>query len=180
MARLPQPGGDNGAWGDILNDFLGVEHNTDGTLKDTGSLSAKADDTDVVHNSGAEAITGTKTFSASPVVPAPTASGHAATKQYVDTAAGTHSVAVKTSAYIITPADEVILANASGGSFAVTLPTAVGSARAFSVKKTDASASTVTVNTTLGQTIDGGTTAVLRVQYESITVVSDGANWFII
>jgi hypothetical protein len=33
MARLPQPGGDDGAWGDILNEFLGVSHNSDGSLK---------------------------------------------------------------------------------------------------------------------------------------------------
>lgn len=41
MARLPQPGSDTGVWGDILNDFLKVEHNVDGTLKPSGSLSAK-------------------------------------------------------------------------------------------------------------------------------------------
>jgi|GEM_PF-2918312 len=33
MARLPVPGSDNDIWGDILNDFLSVEHNTDGSLK---------------------------------------------------------------------------------------------------------------------------------------------------
>jgi hypothetical protein len=33
MPRLPQPGGDDGIWGDVLNDFLKVEHNADGTLK---------------------------------------------------------------------------------------------------------------------------------------------------
>ncbi|MFA5004456.1 MAG: hypothetical protein WC498_04240 [Candidatus Saccharimonadales bacterium] len=33
MARLPTPGGDTGNWGDILNAYLGVEHNTDGSLK---------------------------------------------------------------------------------------------------------------------------------------------------
>lgn len=33
MARLPQPGGDDNVWGDILNDFLLVEHNADGTLR---------------------------------------------------------------------------------------------------------------------------------------------------
>jgi Repeat of unknown function (DUF5907) len=32
MARLPVPGGDNGDWGDILNAFLDVSHNPDGTL----------------------------------------------------------------------------------------------------------------------------------------------------
>ena len=41
MPRLPNPGSDNNQWGDILNDFLGVEHNSDGTLKSTGSLAAK-------------------------------------------------------------------------------------------------------------------------------------------
>lgn len=36
MVRLPTPGSDAGTWGDILNDFLTVEHESDGTLK-TGS-----------------------------------------------------------------------------------------------------------------------------------------------
>lgn len=34
MARLPQPGSDQGTWGDILNDYLSQVHKTDGTLKD--------------------------------------------------------------------------------------------------------------------------------------------------
>ena len=33
MARLPIPGGDEGAWGDVLNNFLRIEHNPDGTQK---------------------------------------------------------------------------------------------------------------------------------------------------
>lgn len=32
MARLPVPGSDTGQWGDILNTFLDVAHNTDGSL----------------------------------------------------------------------------------------------------------------------------------------------------
>lgn len=31
-ARLPTPGGDDGDWGNILNGFLGVSHNSDGSL----------------------------------------------------------------------------------------------------------------------------------------------------
>lgn len=34
MARLPQPGSDNGTWGDILNDYLSQVHKPDGSLKD--------------------------------------------------------------------------------------------------------------------------------------------------
>ena len=41
MARLPQPGSDSGTWGSILNDFLAVEHNSDGTLKSSGTLASK-------------------------------------------------------------------------------------------------------------------------------------------
>ena len=33
MARLPQPGGDVGNWGEVLNDFLNQSHNDDGSLK---------------------------------------------------------------------------------------------------------------------------------------------------
>ena len=32
MPRLPQPGADDGQWGDILNDFLLQSHATDGNL----------------------------------------------------------------------------------------------------------------------------------------------------
>jgi hypothetical protein len=41
MARLPIPGSDDGDWGNILNDYLTVEHNADGTLKASGSLATK-------------------------------------------------------------------------------------------------------------------------------------------
>ena len=33
MSRLPTPGSDNGSWGTILNDYLAVSLNSDGTLK---------------------------------------------------------------------------------------------------------------------------------------------------
>ena len=87
MSRLPTPGADGGTWGTILNDFLSVEHNADGTLKSGGSLAAKADDSAVVHNTGAETVAGIKTFSSSPVVPTPSGSTGAANKTYVDTTA---------------------------------------------------------------------------------------------
>lgn len=84
MARLPVAGSDDGVWGNILNTFLEVEHNGDGTLKASGSLAAKADDTAVVHNTGAETVAGVKTFSSSPIVPTPTTSTQIANKSYVD------------------------------------------------------------------------------------------------
>jgi hypothetical protein len=41
MARLPQPGGDAGNWGDILNEFLSQAHKDNGLLKDN-SVTANA------------------------------------------------------------------------------------------------------------------------------------------
>lgn len=38
MARLPTPGGDKGVWGDLLNTFLAIEHNSDGSLKRAGDI----------------------------------------------------------------------------------------------------------------------------------------------
>jgi hypothetical protein len=64
MARLPQPGSDDGTWGDILNDYLEVEHDSGGNLKirTDGTLAAKANDNAVVHLAGTETVTGTKNF----------------------------------------------------------------------------------------------------------------------
>src|SRR3989344_2316775 len=33
MAQLPTVGGDDGTWGTILNAFLSISHNSDGTMK---------------------------------------------------------------------------------------------------------------------------------------------------
>lgn len=88
MARLPQPGGDANEWGDILNDFLSVALNGDGTLKPS-AIAGKADDDVVVHKTGDEMIAGTKQFTTPPSIPAPTQAGHATTKAYVDAAVAT-------------------------------------------------------------------------------------------
>ena len=50
----------------------------------TTDLGNKADDSAVIHNTGAESVAGVKTFSSSPVIPSPTNSTDAATKGYVD------------------------------------------------------------------------------------------------
>ena len=47
MARLPQPGGDSGNWGQILNEFLTQTHKDDGTLK-AGVVQASHIATDAV------------------------------------------------------------------------------------------------------------------------------------
>lgn len=86
----------------------------------------------------------------------------------------------KTTTYGATTADEVILCDATGGAFTVTLPTPVGNTgKVFTVKKVDAGANAITLATAAG-TIDGASTKSVQYQYKSLTVVSDGTNWFII
>lgn len=41
MTRLPQPGADDGTWGDILNDFLAQSHAADGLLKNNSVTSSQ-------------------------------------------------------------------------------------------------------------------------------------------
>lgn len=47
MPRLPIPGSDDGQWGDILNDFLTVAHNSDGTI-DPSTIDQATDASDGV------------------------------------------------------------------------------------------------------------------------------------
>jgi hypothetical protein len=88
----------------------------------------------------------------------------------------------KTANYNVTDADYAVLGNAPAATpITITLPTAVGRlGRIFTVKKLNSPvADTVTV-ASAGGTIDGVATRVLRIQYTSLTMQSDGADWWII
>jgi hypothetical protein len=107
------------------------------------------------------------------------ASGNAAWQ--APAGSNTHSVqTISSGPYAIQTSDEIILVDAGSGNVVLTLPTAAGNSNAYDVKKIDSSTHTVTVNTTSSQTIDGGATVTLQVQYASITLVSDGSNWFVV
>lgn len=87
------------------------------------------------------------------------------------------SVASKTANYTITTSDNIVLGDSSGGTFTLTLPTAVGNTNLYTLKKIDSTATAVSIATTSSQTIDGITTAALTSQYESLQLYSDGSNW---
>ncbi|HEV2403741.1 MAG TPA: hypothetical protein VGS08_06100 [Candidatus Saccharimonadales bacterium] len=95
-----------------------------------------------------------------------------------------HTVVYKNGNYTLTTSDEVILADASGGNITMTLPTAVSNTNLYQIKKIDSSSNTVTIATTSSQTIDGGSTAVIKVQYVSVSlvagVVSSASNWYVV
>ena len=66
MARLPQPGGDNGNWGTILNEYLSQAHKSDGTLKNNVVGTAQLQDDAVTTASVADGAI-TETLLSSPV-----------------------------------------------------------------------------------------------------------------
>jgi len=60
----------------------------------------------------------------------------------------------------------------------VTLPDATSIAgRMYTIKNASTNSSTLSLNTTSSQTIDGITSHVLSSQYQTVTVVSNGTNW---
>jgi hypothetical protein len=91
------------------------------------------------------------------------------------------AVASKNADYTLTASDRTVLVDASGAARTMTLPAAASHlGRVYSIKKTDSSANTVTVDGNASETIDGALTKVLTAQYEVVTIQSDGANWHII
>ncbi|MBK8696037.1 MAG: hypothetical protein IPN17_28195 [Deltaproteobacteria bacterium] len=94
-------------------------------------------------------------------------------------AGAAYTVRTKTTTYTALAGD-VLLCDASGGAFTVTLPAAATvSGSSISVKKSDASANAVTVDGNAAETIDGAATLALSTQYEAVTLWSDGTNWWV-
>lgn len=72
----------------------------------------------------------------------------------------------------------VVLCDASGGPITTNLPSAPTSC--FMIKKTDSSTNVVTVSAGAG-TIDGSSTLLITMQYESYTIIKgSGSAWHII
>jgi hypothetical protein len=92
----------------------------------------------------------------------------------------TYNVITATANYLALQTDSVILANAAGGAITITLPSAIGANKPVTIKRINAGANAVNINTVLSQTFDGSTTGSINVQNQSLTFVSNGANWFII
>jgi hypothetical protein len=74
----------------------------------------------------------------------------------------------------------VYLCDATSGAITVNLPTAVGNTAMFTIKKTDSSANSVTIDGNGSETIDGATTCIITNQYNAALIVSNNTNWSLI
>lgn len=89
-----------------------------------------------------------------------------------------NQVVTVTQAHTINDGDRFILADATGGAFTVTLPTAVGrKGKPFTVIRTNSGANAVTVDGDGSETINGAANVSLSSQYDRVTVISDNTNW---
>jgi len=100
---------------------------------------------------------------------------------WVTPASGTLSITSKTANYTVDPSDNVILCDASGGAFTITLyPAASNSGKTVRIKKTDTTFLTVTIDGNSSETIDGFTTRKLVSTGDTVTLLCDGSNWHVI
>lgn len=90
----------------------------------------------------------------------------------------------KTADYTAVRADDrtLLAVSASTASNTVTLPAVASINNGFTltIKKTDSSTNTVTINGNVNETIDGALTKVLSKQNQSISIVSNRIEWFVI
>lgn len=83
----------------------------------------------------------------------------------------------QTSTYVVDNLDCVV--NCTSGTFTVTLPTAVGIEGQYFIIK-NSGTGVITIDGDGSETIDGAGNKILAVQYESMTVVSNGSNWIVV
>jgi len=100
--------------------------------------------------------------------------------------AGGNIAKVTSKAFADTPytaltTDSFILIDTSGGAFTLNLPTAVNNQNIYYIKDKTGNAGTnnITIDGNGTETIDGALTAVISTNYASVSIFSNGANWFI-
>lgn len=189
--RLPAVNGDDGVWGDILNQYLSKEHYNTGLDNPVNG----GHQTVTIRPGTTVAGTAPLKFTSGPLL----ATAEVGAVEFLNdnlyitqtTGAARHVIAaydpnwtvprLVTSVSTATPAgaipgtDYIYLVS---GITTITLPTAVGSSNQYTI--TNIGANTITVATTSAQTINGSTTVTLPVANMSLDMISNGSNWFII
>lgn len=156
----------------------------------SGTLTLPAATDTLVGKATTDTLTN-KTLSSSVLTGTLTAGGSAGTNGFYLQSTGTgvqwasvsvlDSVVSKTASYSATTADTVILCDATSAAITITLYAASGnSGRSITVKKTDSSTNSVTIDGNASETIDGDLTKVISSQYSSYTMVCNGTSWFLV
>jgi hypothetical protein len=81
--------------------------------------------------------------------------------------------------YTVLDTDDTLLVNCTTLAITINLPSAIQAGRELTVKKIDSTALAVTIDASGAQTIDGDLTQGITSRNVSLTMVADGANWWI-
>ena len=102
------------------------------------------------------------------------------TPSTVSTTAVTRDVRTETGTAAVQSSDHIILCDATSANVIVQLPTSSGiTGRVLTFVRTDSPGSyTCTIQTNSTETINGVDDPTLTAQYETMTIVSDGTNWY--
>ena len=122
----------------------------------------------------------TDAIQASAVTTAKIADANVTRAKLADGAVAKRTVASKTVAYTATSSDDVILCDASGGNFTLTLPTAAGITGKVYWIGNKASTGVVTIDGSGAETIGGVATRKLAQLNDFMEIISDGTNWQIL
>ena len=86
-----------------------------------------------------------------------------------------------TADYTVSANDSFIKVDATAAPVTITLMLASsGKEKRLTIKKIDSSANAVTVDGNGSETIDGATTVSLPSQYNSVSIMSDGTEWWVV
>ena len=87
-----------------------------------------------------------------------------------------YSIVTVDGAYGVNQSNDYLMCN---GTFTITLPAAADNmGKLLNIK--NIGTGTITVDPNENETIDGDLTIAIDTQYECISIISDGSNWFII
>jgi len=182
MTRLPQPGGDDGNWGDILNAFLAVSHGQDGALLDGIVGSAQLKDGAVSTAKIADAnVTAAKL--AGNIPKSALSASVQASLDNADAAVSHSSGITRTVGTIIVSSLLPAVADTDYvyfcvGTITIMMPTAVGNTNLYTLKNTGGG--TITVIASGSETIDGAASAMMPISNMLLSFISDGSNWKIV
>jgi len=92
------------------------------------------------------------------------------------------NIVEKTGAYTATLTDDIIKGDTNLGAFTITLPlAATATGKIYTFIRTGAGVNALTIDGAGAETIDGAANnATMDAQYDSLTIICDGTEWFII